>query len=85
MDNTSLVDLSPEMRAMVMSLLDPHELAACTLVSHTWNKVFTPLLWRHVEDPVQERRRMSRIYRAAIEGGLERNGAFIQSLRLVTD
>lgn len=85
MDNTSLVDLPPEMRAMVTSLLDPHELAACALVSQTWNKVFTPLLWRHVEDPVQERRRMSGIYWAAIEGGLERNGAFIQSLRLVTD
>ncbi|KAG0068027.1 hypothetical protein BGZ90_000744 [Linnemannia elongata] len=85
MDNTSLLDLPPEMRSMVMSLLYPHELAACALVSQTWNKVFTPLLWRQVEDPVQKRRRMGGVDRAAIEGGLKRYGAFIQSLRLVTD
>lgn len=85
MDKILLVDLPPEIRAMVMSLLNRHELAACALVSQAWNKVFTPLLWRHVEDPLQEHRNMNRVYNAAITGGLKRNGAFIQSLRIVTN
>ncbi|KAF9541805.1 hypothetical protein EC957_002640 [Mortierella hygrophila] len=84
MNKTSLVNCPPEIQAMIMSLLDQHELAACTRVSQAWNKAFTPLLWRHVEDSLWERRSMSRVYEAALNGGLKRNGAFIQSLRLVT-
>lgn len=85
MDKTLLVDLPPEIRAMIMSLLNRHEMAACALVSQAWNKVFTPLLWRHVEDPLQGHISMSGVKKAAIAGGLKRNGAFIQSLRLVTN
>ncbi|KAG9061205.1 hypothetical protein KI688_007543 [Linnemannia hyalina] len=85
MDKTSLVDFPPEIQAMIMSLLDRHELAASVRVSQAWNKAFTPLLWRHVEDPLQECRSRSAAYMAALNGGLKRNGAFIQTLRLVTD
>ncbi|KAK3839427.1 MAG: hypothetical protein JOS17DRAFT_786071 [Linnemannia elongata] len=50
MDKTNITDLPLEIHEMITALLTHHDLALSTRVNQAWNRMFTPILWKHVED-----------------------------------
>lgn len=50
MDKTNITDLPLEIHELITALLTHHDLALSTRVSQAWNRMFNPILWKHVED-----------------------------------
>ncbi|KAG0297333.1 hypothetical protein BGZ96_006897 [Linnemannia gamsii] len=93
MATATFIGLPFEVQEMIGPFLRPHDLTQCVLVNKTWQLVFNPCLWRHIEEPPQRKSVQRRIERGELEdwnslflqctgaGALRRNGDLIQSIK----
>ncbi|KAK3848422.1 MAG: hypothetical protein J3R72DRAFT_500189 [Linnemannia gamsii] len=56
-DPTAFSDLPEEVKVLIGHALTQHQLTVCVRVCKAWKALFSPILWRHVEDSASRKTR----------------------------